>query len=149
MRKTILLLCACLCCTVAVLAQNVQGVRQGKERTCILDDELKYIKDCNILTSAQYADFDKSYREYHAKKSEIKHEIRNLRRQTRDKDLSDEELLLLINKIDSNQMALAVLNQSYHYKYLEIMSAKQYVQINKARRDFKRAALEKLKSSKK
>ena len=45
MRKTILLLCACLCCTVAVLAQNVQGVRQGKERTCILDDELKYIKD--------------------------------------------------------------------------------------------------------
>ena len=149
MRKTILLLCACLCCKDPVLAQNVQGVRQDKERTCILDDELKYIKDCNILTSAQYADFDKSYREYHAKKSEIKHEIRNLRRQTRDKDLSDEELLLLINKIDSNQMALAVLNQSYHYKYLEIMSAKQYVQINKARRDFKRAALEKLKSSKK
>lgn len=149
MRRVLLIL-FCLCAlSVGSLSANNPNTRKGeKTQFCLLDEELSYLKSQNILSPEKFAEFEKLYREYNSQRNAYKKENRELSRQSRDENLSEEEVLRIVNNINNNKMAMAVLKQSFHYKYLEIMTAKQYVRLNSARNEFKQEVFNKWRKEK-
>lgn len=149
MRRTLLILfCLCTLSAGSISANNSNIQKGEKTQFCLLDEELSYLKSQNILSAEKFAEFEKLYREYNNQRNAYKKENRELSKQSRDENLSEDDVLRIVNKINNNKMAMAVLKQSFQYKYLEIMTAKQYVQLNSARNEFKQEVFNKLRKEK-
>lgn len=141
MKKLILSIC------LVAASSAVFGQDGGAGYSDLLDGQMEALKQKNILSEEQFAKFDAIYRDYNAGKKEIKRQNRELNKQSR--ELEDEAAVRA--KLDSvymNKQKLADMEQEYYSDMMKTVSAKQFVQIRQAMRQYRKQVLKAYSASK-
>lgn len=143
MKKIYFFILFCFCVVSAGAASCPNDAGGGQ--FCMLDAEIAYIKEKKVLDDGQFVKFEELYREYNAKKTQLKKENSDLGKRCEREAGNDEVVKECLEKIAKNKVSISYLSEVYLEKYFEIMSVKQYMEIRRVRQEFKNEVLRSLK----
>jgi gamma-glutamyl phosphate reductase len=143
MRKLILIVMGFLWFSAASFAQ--QNQERGRDRERIQAARVAFMTEKMALTSQQAQVFWPMFNDYHAELRKIRSGYRSQERKMDINSSSEEELQKMISDRLKLKEAELTLERGFTQKALEIVSVKQFLQMQEAEEEFRRMMIRRLR----
>ncbi len=140
MRYT--MICALLFCTLSAVAQDQEAMKKIESaRIALITERLN-------LTPEQAEKFWPLYREYTQQRQSLRKEFQSLRRDSEDRQLTDEESKEVLQKGLNLKERQLELDKNYTDKLGTVITSNQILLLRKAEDDFKQMIIKRLENRK-